>query len=79
MKNSARMPHCEKHAINNWRCEECLRIKEEFRRQPQPSLRKTDPKTQHDNGLPKTQGVYSQENWARFNKLGRELTNGKDR
>lgn len=37
-----------------------------------------DDTTHYKNGLPKKQGIYSEENWTRFNALGKILTNKKD-
>lgn len=32
--------------------------------------------THYKNGIRKRQGIYSDVNWARFNALGKRLTNG---
>lgn len=69
-----KVAYCSNHSKYLSGCEDCLKQSRMYR-----GLKtERDDTTHYKNGLPKKQGIYSEENWARFNALGKILTNKKD-
>lgn len=66
-----KVTHCDIHSRYTPGCEGCKEQVRIYRKQE--SKRNDD--THYNNGQPKRQGIYSEENWKRFNALGRALTN----
>lgn len=68
--------YCVKHKKYKPGCEDCQEkiesIKKKKRKDKKLSI---ENKTHYKNGIPKPQGIYSDENWKKFNELGRKLTN----
>lgn len=68
MKN---VRHCDKHSRYLAGCEDC-KIKSRIFLNPKNPF---NPKTHYANGILKPKGIRSEENWKRFNDLGKRLTN----
>lgn len=65
----SKVTHCKNHSKYVAGCEDCIKQSRIYRK----NLKIRNDDTHYKNGLPKRQGIYSDANWANFNKLGKKL------
>lgn len=65
-----KVKYCSNHTKYKAGCEDCLKQAKLYR--DDQIVKSKD--THYKNGKPKRQGIYSEENWVRFNDLGKKLT-----
>lgn len=65
-----KVTHCTSHTRYTPGCAACLKQSRAYREDKQ----KRNDTTHHKNGQVKNQGLYSQDNWDRFNSIGKRLT-----